>query len=303
MRTVITGGTSHIARALIPFFLEAGDELCLFARRPEALRGIDARIESDFSLVPEIECDLLVNCIGAGTPNLIRKKPQLWFSVLEDFDNLALESLRRRNPEALYVHFSSGAVYDRGGGPAGDDSSRTFFPNRLTVTEWYPVVQLYAEAKHRAQRGLRILDLRIFSFFSRHIDPDSGYFMTELVKALIEKRPFRTSRKEIVRDYPAPADLAALIRRAAELPGLNTALDVRSAACVSKSEILRRFAEEFALEWEYEEPAAHSPNGDAEVYFPESRRAEAVTGIAPRFSSMETLLTESAALMQHFHKE
>jgi len=298
MRTVIIGGTSHIARALTPFFREKGDELCLFARRPEALKGLDVRVESDFSLLPETDYDLLINCIGAGTPNLIRKDPHLWFSVLERFDNLALESLARKNPEALYVHFSSGAVYDRdAGAPVGEESFKTVFPNRLTMEQWYPVVQLYAEAKHRSLPALRILDLRIFSFFSRFIDPDSGYFMTELIKALVEKRPFATTRQEIVRDFPAPADLAALIRRAAGLPGLNTAVDIRSAKSVSKSEILRCFAEKFSLRCEYTDLRESSPNGDSEIYFSDSRRAEEITGAVPRFTSLETLVTETEALL------
>ena len=298
MRTVIIGGTSHIARALTPFFREKGDELCLFARRPEALKDPGVRVESDFSRLAGLEYDLLINCIGAGTPNLIRKDPHLWFSVLEPFDNLALESLERKNPDALYVHFSSGAVYDRdAGAPVGEASFKTIFPNRLTMEQWYPIVQLYAEAKHRSLPSLRILDLRIFSFFSRFIDLDSGYFMTELVKALVEKRPFATTRQEIVRDFPAPADLAALIRRAAELPKLNTAWDVRSAKSVSKSEILRAFAEKFSLRFEYADLRESSPNGNAEIYFSASRRAGEMTGAAPRFTSLETLLAESEALL------
>ena len=297
MRTVILGGTSHIARALTPFFQEKGDDLCLFARRPEALKGLEARVESDFSRLPEIKYDLLINCIGAGTPNLIRENPHLWFSVLERFDNLALESLTKA-PEALYVHFSSGAVFDRDAGtPVGEESFKTIFPNHLTMEQWYPIVQLYAEAKHRSLPALRILDLRIFSFFSRHIDLESGYFMTELVKALVEKRPFATTRQEIVRDFPAPADLAALIRRAAELPAINTALDVRSAQSVSKSEILDCFAEKFSLRYEYTDMKESSPNGNAEVYFSDSRRAEEMTGVLPRFTSQETLLTETESLL------
>ena len=298
MRTVIIGGTSHIARALTPFFREEGEDLCLFARRPEALKDLGVRVESDFSLLPKLRYDLLINCIGAGTPNLIRENPHLWFSVLERFDNLALESLAQKNQEALYVHFSSGAVYNRdSGAPVGQESFKTIFPNHLTMEQWYTVVQLYAEAKHRSLPSLRILDLRIFSFFSRFIDLDSGYFMTELVKALVEKRPFATTRQEIVRDFPAPADLAALIRRAAELPEINTALDVRSAKSVSKSEILSCFAKKFSLRYEYTDLKESSPNGNAEVYFSDSRRAEEMTGAVPRFTSLETLATESGALL------
>jgi len=299
MHTVIAGGTSHIARAIVPYFLAAGDRVTLFARRPEALADVDAAVESDFSKLTSTPCDILINCIGAGTPDIVRGNPVNWFSVLEKFDDLAIQSLLKCNPGALYVHFSSGAVYDRSGdGFSGDGSCRTIFPNRISTADYYSVAKLYAEAKHRAYRQLRILDLRIFSFFSRHIKIDSGYFMTDVVQALLRGKTLLTSPVEMIRDYPHPQDLAAVIRRCAGIPAINTAADIASAAPVKKSEILAAFQEKFGLQYSFAGNIGNSPNGDVSVYAPAGSAAHRLCGLKPAWNSLNTLLTECAVILE-----
>lgn len=300
MHIVIAGGTSHIARAIVPYFLAAGDTVTLFARRPEAVAPLPGiRVESDFSLLPATDCDVLINCIGAGTPDIVRSEPGLWFTVLEKFDELAMRSLREYGHDTLYIHFSSGAVYDRkDGGFAGRENCRTICPNDIRVADYYSIAKLYAEAKHRAHSSLRILDLRIFSFFSRHIKLGSGYFMTDLMQALLRDELLLTSPDEMIRDYPHPEDVATLIRRCAAISEINAAADIASAAPVKKSEILRAFQEKFGLRWEYSDRIAPSPNGNVSIYAPGSSAAHQLCGIAPRRSSIETLLAEGEALLK-----
>ena len=55
MRVVICGATSHIARAIAPFFSE--HELILFARDPQGLQGENVSVESDFSRLAATPCD------------------------------------------------------------------------------------------------------------------------------------------------------------------------------------------------------------------------------------------------------
>ena len=304
MRIVIAGGTSHIARAIVPYFLAAGDRLTLFARRPELLAGTDVEVKSDFGALTSTPCDILINCIGAGTPDVVSKDPSRWFTVLEEFDELALRSLREKNPEALYIHFSSGAVYDRRGDElAGVDSCRTIFPNRICTADYYSIAKLYAEAKHRAHRQLRILDLRIFSFFSRYIKVDSGYFMTDLVTALLEGKELTTSPGEMIRDYPHPADLSRLIIRCAREEKINRAIDVASAAPLAKSEILKLFSEKFALRCNVAENSLQaSPNGEANIYLPTTEMAEKAVAWLPEFTSADTLVSETQAILSKYGK-
>lgn len=299
LKAAILGGTSHIARALTPYLLEAGTELTLFARSPELLAAAPCRIIRDFSALKEEKYDLVINCIGAGTPNELANDFNRWFSVLEKFDNLVLDYLQKVNPEALYVMFSSGAVYGRQShAPAAEGSSWNFFPNRVKIQDYYAIAKLYSEAKHRSLPALRIADLRIFSFFSRHIDLDSGYFMTDLVKAVIENRVLETAPGDMLRDYPHPADLAALILRCAGEKKINQAIDVASSKAVAKSEILKTFAEHFALQYRCSAASCgSSPNGEVNVYVPTVEMAEKVLNWRAEKSSIETLLAETGAIL------
>jgi len=304
LRIAILGGTSHIARALTHCFLQKETELTLFARSPEKLPSLPCRIIKGFESFPSGEFDLVINCIGAGTPKELKDDYNRWFSVLEKFDNLALDYLKNINPQALYVMFSSGAVYGRQSGkPATEDSSWNFFPNRLSVPDYYAISKIYSEAKHRSLPQLRIADLRIFSFFSRYIDLDSGYFMTDLVRSLVQKRVFETAPGDMFRDFPHPEDLAELILNCAAVPQINTAIDVASKSPVSKQEILKLYTEHFGLHYQFSSlQATHSPNGNVNIYLPTGTMAEKSLNWQARYTSIETLISETEIILKHYGK-
>ena len=141
LKAAILGGTSHIARAITPYLLKAGVKLTLFARSPEKL----ADAPCDVHKLSEIvfltgKFDIIINCIGAGTPKELAGDYNRWFSVLEEFDNLALRYLREENPSALYVFLSSGAVYGRKSDtPAEENSVWQLCPNIVAVPDYYGI--------------------------------------------------------------------------------------------------------------------------------------------------------------------
>ena len=305
LRVAILGGTSHIARAITPYLIKSGVKLTLFARKPEKLAGVscEVRILSEFVFLTG-KFDIIINCIGAGTPKELASDYHRWFSVLEKFDNLALRYLEEINPSALYVFLSSGAVYGRrGDAPSTEDSSWNISPNRIDVPDYYGLVKLYSEAKHRSLPRRRIADLRIFSFFSRFAALDSGYFMTDLVQALIQGKTFETSPADIIRDYPHPADLANLILRCDQDADFNRSLDVSSTAGVSKFEILKAFEENFGLQYRIvENGSPASPNGNAHIYLPTPDMTAEALNWRARYSSTDTLLSETKAILEHYGK-
>ncbi len=304
LNIAILGGTSHIARAVTPYLLDAGAQITLFARNPGKLADSPCRVIGDFAALMSGKYDLLINCIGAGTPRELAGDYNRWFTVLEKFDNLALEYLQKVNRNALYVMFSSGAVYGRKNrAPAEENSAWELSPNKIAVPDYYALVKIYSEAKHRSLPDLRIADLRIFSFFSRHIELDSGYFMTDLVTALLEEKVLTTSPGEMIRDYPHPADLSRLIIRCAREEKINRAIDVASAAPLAKSEILKLFSEKFALRCNVaENPLQASPNGDANIYLPTTEMAEKTVAWLPEFTSADTLVSETQAILSKYGK-
>lgn len=302
LKVAILGGTSHIAGSLVPHLIAKGAAITLFARSPEKLLPSPCKVVGGFDALMTERFDLLINCIGAGTPKELASDYNRWFSVLEKFDNLSLDYLKNVNSSALYVTFSSGAVYGRkGDAPSTEESSWQLFPNRINVPDYYALSKIYSEAKHRSLPHLRIADLRIFSFFSRHIDLDSGYFMTDLVKALIANECFETPSQELIRDYPHPADLTELILTCSRQEQINQAIDVASSKQVSKQEILDSFAAEFNLKYRFTASSApHSPNGNANIYLPTGTMAEKRLNWKAHYSSLETLISETKAIMGYY---
>ena len=282
MKIAILGGTGQIARALTREILrEGGHETVLFARRPELLADLPCRLEADFDALGREEFDLVVNGIGAGTPAVLRDHYENWFTVLEEFDDRALGYLRK-HPGALYVMFSSGAV----------QRLRGLDPDRIEVADYYALAKLYAEAKHRAMRGMRIADIRIYSFFSRYSPLDAGYFITDLAAAVKHETELVTGPEDIVRDYIHPADLWRLIRRCAEQPKINFVCDAASAAPAAKSAILRRCQEEFGLRYRVAGPCGKSPNATAAQYVPDAETAAERLGFRAEMDSLTSLIEE-----------
>ena len=302
MKTVIIlGGTSHIAKGLISRFLKQSDfRIEWFGRsesrmsdflQSEHLSG-DIALHSDYTLLPSIHGGALINCVGAGTPDKLKEDYTLWFTVLEKYDNLCLDYLTKINPEAVYINFSSGAVY---GHNAGVKEFRAD-PNRIQVADYYALAKIYSEAKHRANRNLNIVDIRIFSYFSRYADPNSGYLMTDILKAILNKSVLKTTDSDLIRDYISPDDLFALVCRCLAAGKLNTAMDAFSNKPVSKKEILAAFQEKFDLKIEVSPSlsSGKSPNSTVSAYLPEDRSAGKL-GYIPKHSSIDGLLQETGA--------
>lgn len=304
----VLGAGSHVAKGLVCGLLDAGEyRLRLHARAPDAVRdflgligraeGPDCTVHGDFDLAAG-SADVVVNCVGVGTARKLQGDYSRYFTVTEEFDNLALDYLRRRRPDALYVSFSSGAVYGRGhAGPVGEHAENCIPVNHVPRTDSYAIARLYAEAKHRSLPRLRIVDLRLFSYFSRFIDLAEGYFITEVLDCVASGKVLRTGPANIVRDYVHPDDLCALVRRCIAAGAVNGAYDVRSTRPAEKREILEHFAAAHGLRYEVDEaPGPEGPTGSKDVYCSAYENALDL-GHRPRFSSMDAIRQESARLL------
>lgn len=299
----ILGATSHIARGLIVQFIQAGvGRLVLFGRSEKrvlefvhsACRAGTVEIVEGYETFENGCYDVVINCVGAGAPRKLEADRSIWFTLTEEFDNLVLNYLRRKNPAALYINFSSGAVYGDSAGRPFREEDRVSLPvNHLKSADYYTVARINAEAKHRSMSELKIVDLRIFAYFSRFADVSLGYFMTDVLKALLERKVLETRPWDIVRDYVDPEDLFLLIGLCMKQKELNTALDVYSAAPVGKFELLAGFEREFGLQYRLTADKEEArPNGEKTVYCTQAFLAASL-GYRPRYSSLAGLLKET----------
>ncbi len=287
-KIAILGATGHIAKGLILGFMQQAKpaKLFLFARSPEkvsrfiAAQNLKAypRID-DFKHFAQEKYDVVINCVGVGTPLELKQAGSEIFKLTEEFDNLVLGYLRR-HPDARYINFSSGAIY-------------SVAVCAVKPEHYYGIAKLHQEAKHRSLSEFRIVDLRVFSYFSRFIEMDSGYFLTELLKCLKAKKTFVTNACDFVRDFLAPQDLFDLVCLIIKQKPFNGAFDVYSAKPVSKFKLLEYFVKNYSLKYVTRGSLKLScPTGAKVRYCSHSKKAASL-GYKPKFSSLETVAMES----------
>jgi nucleoside-diphosphate-sugar epimerase len=313
MKIAILGATSHIAKGLIDRFLSrTNDYLYLYARAPEKLnqflKEADLAITGRVSICDNFEAlqsesyDGIINCIGAGTYSCHKGDYTVYFRLAEKFDNLVLNYLCDISPGTLYLSMSSGAIYGKGHScPVEEESINRVRVNHLSPEDYYGIVRLNAEAKHRAFARLNIVDLRIFSYFSRHIDLSDGYFMSELVRCLASKKEFQTSSIDMVRDYLHPEDLFCMVISCLKVKTINDVFDMRSRHPVGKMEILEYFYKTYGLKYLVDDTfKLVTATGVKPVYCSNYQKSIKV-GHLPKFSSMDTIRDESACILGRYN--
>jgi nucleoside-diphosphate-sugar epimerase len=308
-KIAILGSTSHMAKGLINNFLQGGGfSLHLYTRSPDKVLNFlgtiekspdkDCVIHEGYNDFLKSSCDVVINCIGVGTLNKLRGDYTKYFTVAEEYDNLAIGCLRNNCPNALYISFSSGAVYGKDfSAPVEENTINSIRVNHVTAEDYYAIVRLYTEAKHRAFNGLRIIDLRLFSYFSRFIDLTDGYFITEVMDCILNKKVLVTNDVNIVRDYLHPEDLFSIIRKCMDAGKINSAFDVISAKPVEKKEILDYFSLEYGLKYKISRSVSHvSATGPKNIYYSTYNKALEI-GYKPNFTSMDALQQEAKHIL------
>jgi nucleoside-diphosphate-sugar epimerase len=265
MNIAILGATGHIARSLIPFFSTEND-LYLFSRTPGYLQ---------YDYLKEKQFDLILNCIGIGTYSNI-KDYSAYFTVNERYDNLCIDYLIR-NVKTLYLNFSSGVV--------------TEFDGQIKQDNYYAISKLYTEGKHRSLSHLNIVDIRLYSYFSKFVSLKDDYFMCQVLKHIKEGTELVTTPNEMVRDYIHPKDLSDFI---INLEPQNAMFTVGSLEDISKHEILEYFKKEHGLKYKID-PDLNIPcaTGHKVDYYPEKIDNQ------PTCTSLQTLALESQRLLMN----
>jgi len=299
----LLGATSHIAKGLITSWAHHQErELLLYARSPERVWEFLSQLGRFRAEVLPIDafgngkCDVVVNCVGIGAPQKLQDNVEDIFRITTAFDDMILDYLAT-HPQTLYVNLSSGATYGTDfSKPVDEHSPAQFAVNNLKPEEFYGIAKLHAEAKHRALSRLNIVDLRIFGYFSRYIDLNEKFLLSEIITCLKSRRKLATTPVDIWRDYLHPQDLTSLIDACIVHRPLNNAYDAYSGKAASKFEILKFFAEAYGLEYEIDESVQSvAATGQKNYYYPIGRKAQQI-GYVPAFTTIEGLKTETAAI-------
>ena len=107
-----------------------------------------------------------------------------FLDITLDFDSLALRYVKA-HPSTRYLFLSSGAAYGSDfRQPATDQTRAGFDINHLQVHDWYGAAKFHAECRHRALADLAMVDLRVFSYFSRSQDLSSRFLISDMLRAI-----------------------------------------------------------------------------------------------------------------------
>ena len=292
-RIAILGATGHIAKGLIYGFNKSGkDELYLFARSVKKLTEFLNSINNSgkyekyirFQEFDHFKYDVVINCVGVGDPEKLKNMSGSIFTVTEIYDNLVLNYLET-NPQVLYINFSSGAVYGKNfDSPVVDTSQITIDINNITPSDFYSIAKINTEAKHRALKNLRIVDLRVFGYFSRFIELEAKFFLSEVISCIKYGREFVTGPGNMVRDYINLQDLVSLIENIILQIAINDAFDVYSLKPVTKFEISDYFQKSYGFKYILDTNInTLTITGSKEYYYSNSKKAQSI-GYQPLFN-------------------
>ena len=308
LKVIILGANSHIAKGLIYNFIFDGNyDLYLYTTNKDKTKNFLKTLNIKANIFVKNydqnfpkNAGLIINCVGPGTPKSMEGHYEKWFFLLEKFDNLCLSYLEK-NPKTLYVHFSSGAVYGTLKDAATQYTINDFPVNDLKWQRFYGLAKLYAEGKHRALFDYNIVDLRVFSYFSRYADINEDYFLPNIITAIKDGTILEVHPSDMVRDFISPKDLFKLILtclKYSQKQILNLPLDVRSKKPITKKQILNFFVKNYRLKYKVSQGVEIKNSGGVKNnYYSKYTEPFKKIGFKPEFTSLQTLKKESAYLL------
>jgi nucleoside-diphosphate-sugar epimerase len=255
----ILGATSQLGKNLIYFFeKEPSLRLSLFSRQAGNLHGFGEDLY-----------DVVIHLIGFTGSDIL--------AVNAQYDDMVLAYLNTY-PDTRYIYASSGIVHSD-----NDDT--------------YTHAKQESEAKHRALPDYAIVDIRIFSFFSRFIDVTAPFFMNAILKALRDKTPLHTTDLDFSRDYCDPEDFFRLILSIIQAPPTNVAIDLKSKAPISKFSLLAELKQTHHLDVVFQPSTTESATGFKKEYYATSDTAKKRFGFEAHYSSLDAIKRELTTIL------
>ena len=312
MKIAFLGGSSQIAKDLLIIFNNSQSaSIDLYCRDVDSLKcwldiqNLNSRVEvldlRFFST--SISYDAVINFIGSGDPSRTFAMGKSIVEVTEYYDLMVLDYLKAHKT-CKYIFFSSGAIY--GGNyfhPVSAKTKSTINMNNIADVDWYGLAKLMAECRHRLMTESSIIDLRIFNYFSRTQDLDASYFISQMIRCILDGKTLSTSADNIVRDYLNPEDLFSLINMIInEALHLNTSIDLYSLAPIAKFELLDAM-KPYGLNYEVKKTVGQIVNatGVKYKYFSKNKFA-AKLGYKPKYSSISGIKKELSEILSGIKK-
>lgn len=302
MNIAIVGATSVIAQDLLKEWILADKEayIHLYARNIKKLDVVVAASEisrctllakkiSDF---PDgNDYDVIINFIGVGDPSKAKNMSDRIMDITGYYDDLILDYLDN-NQQCKYIFLSSGAAYGSDfSEPASIDKKAMFSVNNLKEVDSYGLAKFTAEIKHRYKPHLSIVDVRVFNYFSKNQDLESRFFITDILRSIINSEICDVNPEPMVRDYLHPKDFCQIVDCILNTEHFNTAVDCYSLAPIDKHTLLAAMQDIYGMKWRFtSDVSIIRATGTKSNYYSENKLLASL-GYKPQFSSMDAILS------------
>lgn len=265
MKIIIIGAGGHVGKSLTYEFESLGFEVLKYNRTL-----YDGFLPlSSFRDAPE--SDILINCLGVGTP---QKEKEYGTSLVDlelTWNNNCLYYIKKY-PECHYFYFSSGVANPK----YKNDSI-------------YSRTKVYIEDINNSLNS-NTHNLRLYSYFTRFIDIDNTQFLPSIIRAIKNRETLYVNRTEIIRDYIHPLDIMKTILHIMKYCNKMKVSDLSSGLPISKKEVLSYFSDNYNLKWKYLPFAKKEVKS---IYVPERMCLYNMT-------SIDTIKKESKFLLSEF---
>lgn len=304
MNIAILGATSNIAKDLIFSFVKKNTEfnISLFSRDNSKVKAWveNKKIRNNISLIGlysdfsnKDKYDVILNFVGVGDPAKAIEMGSSILDITHTFDTMAIEYLNE-NPSTKYLFLSSGAAYgsENFSVNVNDQSEARFKINNLKPQDWYSIAKLHAECRHRSCSDKSIIDIRVFNYINSSIDFSSRFLITDALRSIMKNHDFKTSSKNIIRDYIGPDDFYNLIMSLIMYGELNDSIDCFTKLPIDKFSMLDMLKKEFGLNYLIEDSEIGlNATGFKDNYYSKNFKAEKY-GYKPFYTSAETIKKE-----------
>lgn len=224
MKIIILGATGHVGKCLSTTLPLLGHNVICYSRSYKTIPNCHNIY--DFHKAPE--ADIVINCIGIGTPEKIKNFLNTLMFVENEWDDQCITYIKK-NTKSIYIYFSSGTA------------------NKKYQNEGeYCKIKQFIEQKHNSL-DLPIWNFRLYSFFTEFIDINSSFFMASIIKTILNNTTLEITSNEISRDYINPIDLAETMVSIKKNKYSEKCMDIGSSLSVSKTEILNYFTNHYNL--------------------------------------------------------
>ncbi|MBF05483.1 hypothetical protein CL644_02135 [bacterium] len=285
MRIALLGATGYIGRSLL---YEAQSRVFTVVpytrdkkKAEDVFKKYSIHLNSTLHTYNDLSTekyDVIINAAGIGSQSQLAKKTQDITFVTESLDSILLNYLET-NPHTRVFTMSSGVVHSLEKQTANSD-------DEPLIKNTYALAKEASEARHRTYKEYAIIDLRIFTFFSRFVDVNDTFLLSQIVGSLENNDEFVTNPNDIVRDIITTEDLLDTILFLTNTAPANAAHDIVSKGTVTKFELLNYFKDKWNLSYTIAGDEQESPTGQKDSYYPSSNTLKEM-GYNPKFTSLE----------------